>query len=267
MLRIACLLWLLSVSALTWAGGQLHIITLKHRFAQDLVTVIQPLVGPQGSVSAVDHHLLVRTSEDNLRAVAQAVAALDIERQMLRVTLSRSRQSAGQSAGVRTSGAVKAGDVTIRSPGRQRSGVEVDVRHGEQSISERRQESISVLDGAPAAIAVGQLVPYSETWVVLTRRYASVQQTVQFVEVTTGFTIQPRVLGGQVELTIHPRIADLKSGGVIEFDSLATTIRLSRGEWADLGGVMKSRDEVSREILSRRTAGGTESAEFWVRVD
>ena len=183
MLRTLCLLWLLTVSALTWAGEQLQIITLKHRFAQDLVTVIQPLVGPQGSVSAVDNHLLVRTSPENLRAVEQAVAALDTERQMLRVTLSRSRQATGQSGGVRTSGAVKSGDVTIQLPGRKRNGVEVDVRRGEQSMSERRQEYISVLDGAPAVIAVGQLVPYSETWVVLTRRYASVQQAVQFVDI------------------------------------------------------------------------------------
>jgi len=268
MLRLAVLV--LFGLYLVFARAQdLSIITLKHRNAQDIVSAIAPLVGPQGSVSGVDNHLLVRTSPDRLQAVQQAVALMDVERRMLRITLSRDRQSDATRRVIEAGGTVQSGDVTLRLPSGRRgaTGAEVYVDRGTRRQSESGQEFISVMEGGRAVIAVGESVPYTDTWVVLTRRYASVQQTVQFQDVTTGFSVTPRILGDQVELEIVPRIAELRRGGIIEFEQLATTVSVRPGEWLDLGAVMRGRDEVSSQILSQRASSEAMRSALRVRVD
>lgn len=269
MKKLLLLISAIGLCGMAWAEPQLKIIPLRHRFAQDVLPAIQPLVGAGGVASAVGNNLLVRASPERIAAIEQAIALLDVERKTLRITVSRSGDHQGSGREVGVSGSVRRGDVMMRGPdrsGRVVAGGVVELGQRDASTSERASEFVSVLEGEHAVISVGQSVPFTETWVVLMQRYARVQETVQFRDITTGFAVRPRPIGDEVELEIAPRVANI-SQGVIEFQQLTTTVRVRPGQWLDLGGTMQSHDEVSREIFSGNAASARSSSQLWIRVE
>lgn len=272
MKKLLLALLLVTFSLAAWAQTQLKIITLQHRFAQDLVPVVQPLLGPDGNASAIDNQLLVRASPERLQAIEQLVASMDTERKNLRITVSHSNVQQGrqQNLGVDGSARVGNGRVVIRNGRRmpaEEDDVNVDIRQRDFYSSQSGSEFVTVADGQRAFIRVGQRVPYTQQWVLLTQRYLSVQRSTEFQDITTGFAVRPRSINGQVELEITPRIAQLNSAGYIDFEELSTVVRVSPGEWFDLGGTMQGKDDVSRAILSSASDYGSGNSALQIRVD
>ena len=273
MMKKLLLAWLIgSLSLPVWAQTQLKIITLQHRFAQDLVPVVQPLLGPDGNASAIDNQLLVRAAPERMPAIEQLVASLDAERKNMRITVSHSnvQQGTQQDLGVNGSARVGNGRVVIRNGRRMSSeddGVNVDIRQRDFYSSQSGSEFVTVADGQRAFIRVGQRVPYTQQWSMLTQRYLSIQRTTEFQDITTGFAVSPRLINGQVELEITPRIAQLNSAGYMDFEELSTVVRVHPGEWFDLGGTMQARDDVSRAILSSQSGNSNGNSGLQIRVD
>jgi len=268
MLRIWFLVIALGLSCMAWAGNELKIIPLRHVFAEDVLPTVQPLVGVGGTASAVGNKLIVRASPARMAEIEQVIASMDVARRTLRITVSRSQNARLGSREIGATGAVRRGDVTVRTTrnGRTPQGVVVDMNQRFSNTDEQASEFLSVMDGGRGVISVGQSIPFTETWVVFTHRYVRVQESVQFHDITTGFSVRPRVIGDEVEIEVAPRISSL-SGGVIEFQELATTVRASLGEWVDLGGTMRSRDEVSREIFSAASASGIQDSQLRIKVE
>lgn len=253
----------------SWAESQLKIIPMHHLFAQDILPSIEPLVGDGGMASAVGTNLLVRASEDRMAAIEQVIALLDVERRTLRITISRSFVDETESGAIGIAGSIRRGDLAVQMPdrhGRVVPGAVVQLGKRDTSTSERRRQFVSVLEGERAFISAGQSVPFTETWFVLLQQYARVQESVRFRDISTGFTVRPRIIGAEIELEITPRVGNY-AHGTIEFQQLATMVRVLPGQWFDLGGVMQSRDEVSREILAGSSASSQRSAQFWIHVE
>ena len=264
--------WLLVLAffmgGIAWADAPLKIFPLRHRFAQDLLPSIQPLVGEDGAVSAVGNNLLVRATPARLAEIEQVILLQDVERQTVRITIRRSHEDSTINAGIGVAGSVGQRDATVqvgRWDGRDTGDLRVDARAHADRRSERSSEFVSVLEGERAFISVGQSIPFTETWSVLTRRHVHVQQRVQFHEIATGFTVRPRAIGDEYEVEIAPRIASF-SGGAIVFEDLVTTVRVHPGQWLDLGGAMQARDEVSREIFSGSSVRGEHGSALWIQV-
>ena len=263
--------------ALVYAGGgELKIITLQHQFPQEILPTVQSMVGEGGTASAVQNNLLIRTTPERMSQIEQVIATLDVEKSNLRITVSHdsSLRSQGQRFGA--SGTVRSGDVAVRIPsngssttsrGRQQDGLQLDMDEQQSDIGQRGSEFITVLEGERAFIRVGQSVPFTSQWMQLTQRYRVIQSTTEYRDITTGFAVRPRLIGNQVELEITPRISQLNSSGITDFQQLSTVVRVVRGQWLDLGGTMQSRDEVSRFILSRSSAGQSGENNVMIRVD
>ncbi len=124
-----------------------------------------------------------------------------------------------------------------------------------------------MLDGEQAFIRVGQILPFTQRWISLTRRYAVVQESVEFQDITTGFAVRPRYMGDQVEVEITPRIARWNQAGFIDFEELSTIVRVSPGEWFDLGSTMRNRDEVSQAILASEQSEEQRNLTLRIKVD
>lgn len=248
---------------------ELKVITLQHRFAEDLIPSIEPMVGPEGRISGYQNQLIIRASPHNMAEIEKLVATLDAIRKNIKITISRQAEDSSQNSEFSVSGRKRIGDVEVgtgRFP-RNRQGASVDI---DQRQSHRYSDSLqhlTVLDGGQAFISVGEMVPFTQEWITWTRRYASIQQVTEFVDVTTGFAVRPRSLGDYIELEITPRVKQLNSNGFIDFESLSTVVRINRGEWVDLGGLMQSKDEVSRAILSKQTNYQSGGNQLMVRVE
>lgn len=251
------------------AQTEFKIITLQHRFAESLLPVVLPMVGEGGSASAINNQLLVRATPERMAEIEQAVATLDVSRKNVRITIRHNDTQQAQHDRLGISGRIRSDDVRmgVGEVPRGRDGVQLNVDHEQSSMSERGSEFVTVLDGERAFIRVGQSVPYTEQWALWSQRYLNTQQTTEFRDITTGFAVRPRYIGNQLELEIAPRIARLNNSGFIDFEALATTVHVTPGQWFDLGGTMRLKDDVSRAILSNQQDGGTRTTRLMIKVD
>jgi type II secretory pathway component GspD/PulD (secretin) len=267
-----CLIFIASI-CLAWsvhAATEFKIITLQHRFAEEILPVIRPLVGDNGTASAMQNNLIIRTSPANMAEIEQIISTLDTARQNLKITVSRNKNLSASGSSADVSGRKRIGNVTIESAsGRQiiRDGVALNIENQQSKSNIANTQYIQVIDGEKAFISVGQSIPYTQEWVALTQRYVSIQRTTQFVTIDTGFAVRPRTIGNQVELEITPRFSQLNQRGIIDFETLTTVIRTNRGEWVDLANIMQQKDDVSRAIFNWQTNYQASSSQLLIKVE
>lgn len=272
-LFLICLLFCSSVFMQSAsAETEFKIFTLQHRFANDLLPMIDPMVGADGTANGVDNQLIVRAQPDRMREIEALVAKFDAARVNRKITVSTSNNVQSQQKRVEATGSTKVGKVTVSNDRRARpNSGNIDIENSTHNTRQNSNQFINVLDGERAFIRVGQLVPFSQEWITVTRRYVQLERFTDWREVTTGFAVRPRTVGNPnekiVELEITPRIARLNGQGFIDFEELTTVIRTSLGSWVDIGGTMQNNDEVSRKILGFQTSASQQNSALSVKVD
>lgn len=268
------LLTVLLLTALTChdivAATDFKIITLQHRFAEDILPMIQPLAGSDGMATGMQNQLIIRASPEKMIEIEQIIATFDVARQNLRITVRHQNNLQTTNDGLAVNGRARIGNTVIRTrqfPQNYPAGVQVGAESDQTNTSSSGSQFINVIEGERAFIQVGQSVPFTQEWVTLTQQYLSTRQTTTFVEVSTGFTVRPREIGNQIELEITPRISQMNQNGIIDFEELSTVVRVNKGEWLDLGGIMQQKDDVSRAILSKQANHQSRDNHLSIRIE
>ena len=255
-----------------FAETDFKIITLQHTFARDLLPIITPMVGQDGAATGMNNQLIIRANPDRMREIEATIASLDVTRVNRKITVKSTNNLQTQQERAEATGAVKVGKVTVGNDRRDSNSSvpnsgRVDVERSSSNTSQNSNQFISVLDGERAFIKVGQIVPFTQEWVLITRRYIQIDKTVDWREITTGFSVRPRAIGKQVELEITPRIAKLNSQGYVDFEELTTILRVNLGDWVDIGGTMQSNDNVSRKILGIQNTASQQKSNLVIKVE
>lgn len=193
LVRLAGVAMLCGLASLV-AAQALEIIPLRHRTADQVLPALQPLLEPGGTLSAHGNQLIVRTSPENLAELRRALEAVDRPARRLQISVryegvaSGARRELGASASVDNRGA------RVVVTGQDTGG----------TISERVDQRLLVLDGAPAMIS--------------------------------GFEVVPRAAGSQVTLDIATRRETRDS-----FQRAATTLTTRMGAWTEIGATTSQR--------------------------
>ena len=261
---------MLSFSA--FAETEFKIFSLQHHFASDLLPTISQMVGDDGVATGTNNQLIIRAQPERMREIEQMVAQLDTVRINRKITVKANNAAQSQQERVEASGSVKVGKVSVANNRRTAPNTgRVEVENSSSNTNQNSNQFINVLDGERAFIRVGQIVPFTEEWVTITRRYVQIERFTDWREISTGFAVRPRTVGNpsekMVELEITPRIAKLNGQGFIDFEELTTVVRTSLGNWVDLGGTMQNRDEVSRKILGLQRSASQQNSSLMVKVD
>ena len=255
-------------SAPVLAETEFKIISLQHRFASDLLPTITPMVGLDGTATGMNNQLILRAQPERMREIETLIEKLDAARVNRRITVSNSLQQNSQSSNIEASGTVRSGNVTIsNTKRRQINGGNIVIERNTSTMRQTGNQFINVLDGERAFISSGQIVPFTQEWVSITRRYVQIEHITDWREVTTGFAVRPRTIGNQVELEITPRISSMNQQGFIDFNELGTVVSLSLGEWLDIGGIMQNKDEISRKILGSQSVSNSLNSRLFIKVD
>jgi type II secretory pathway component GspD/PulD (secretin) len=263
---------------------EIHVITLKHRSAQEIIPVIRPLLGPNDAVSGTDYRLLVRTAEKNLREIERVLAQLDVARRNLTLTVRQGDDASRRETLQELSGEAAIGrDARVRLPQRtppDDRGIVIEQRGADGRLryqareqrgtaSGARAQVLHVQDGQRAFIHVGQSVPHVQRIVSLAGRQVTIAQGVEFQNVVTGFEVLPRTQGERVQLEITPRLSSLAdpATGLANFQALRTTVNVRLGEWVDLGGIQGVGEEVRRAVAESAAADSSERRSVWIKVE
>lgn len=268
-----------------WAGmaalahaAELRTLELKHRSADDLIPIVQPLLEPGASVGGADFRLFIRSSERNFREIQAAVAQIDTPRRRLRIDVEQDQSGASMVRRQELSGDARVGDhtriiVTPRAGAAgamvESDGVRYRVEQRSHTGSLRSGQFLTVLDGGTAFLRVGTVHADIEPFLVLAGNRLRVAAGVVFREVGTGFDVRPRLQNDHVLLEITPRLAFRGERGDQEvmFQELTTSVRAPLGEWVDLGGTIEHRHEVHRAILGRRAETASDRRALRVKVE
>jgi type II secretory pathway component GspD/PulD (secretin) len=255
------------------AGAQeLQVIELRHRLAEQVLPVLQPLVEPGGVLTGADSMLFVRTSPANLAQIRQAVAALDRRPRQLRVTVGQGTVEAGVDSAVSGAATVGSGDlqVGVDRPPAGTPGVAVVARHHTQRANLRNVSSVTTLEGTETFIAVGESATVSTTQVTPGWAGPGVVQTTEYRDARTGFYATPRVSGDLVTLDLSPtqqRFDGPPSDRRIATAGVTTQVSGRLGEWIRVGGSDSADRGESGGLLNWGTRSDAASYSVWVKVE
>ena len=208
---VVMLLLLMSVN-MAMADYPLTIIPLKHRSAEELIPVIRPMLGVGEIVGGMQYQLFVRASDKGLHEVERLLAELDRVQKNLKITLQQDVARSGDNSTQGLSGEGRVGNVRVIVPSRGDSGSRGGLIFGgttEESLrykiirstgssQDNNSSFISVLEGSPAFIRVGQSLPYVQRFLTFAGNRVIYGQSTQFLNVTTGFDVLPRLNGASV---------------------------------------------------------------------
>ena len=278
-LALLCVILLLSMPVL--AAQEVEIIELRHRTAEDVLPVLEPLVEPGGALSGMNGHLIVRTSPGNLQELRKVLSVIDRPARQLLIRVSQNRETSGTSRSLGVSGAVEVGDnVRVVAPGGNTpGGTGVEVRGGgsaagvygqdvRRSASSGADQFVRVMDGGEAFIRVDRSLAVPFRRVEMRPGGVRASQGVVYVDIGQGFSAVPRLSGDRVTIEISPQFDSLAGRGRdVETQSLSTTVTGRLGEWIELGGGASRADESTAITTGAATQETRDTRSVWLLVE
>jgi len=269
------------------AGAQttVELVPLKYRKSEQMIPVLQPLLGRDSSITGFQNQLVIRATPAELAQLKRLLAEIDTAPKRLLITvrqdtdLDRDRREAELSGSIGNdnaritvpgSGSRSGGNVTLGDGDDRLRGRVVD---SQRSTSSSTSQSIQVLEGYSAFIRVGESRPVRSRQVVRTVVNGQVVDRVvegtDYRDASTGFSVVPRVQGNRVTLDIDPQRETFDDGrrGTVNVQRVVTTVSGRLGEWMDLGGVNESRSDVQSTLLGRSSTSSNERRGVQVKVE
>ncbi|MFN0300642.1 MAG: secretin N-terminal domain-containing protein [Burkholderiales bacterium] len=252
---LVCALVMMAVQ-LPAAADDVAIVVLKHRTLDQVLPMLKPLVDPGGAVTGMENRVIIRTNARNLDQLKKVLASIDIPERRLTISVRQSRDAVAIRDGIDAGVAMESGQARVYS--------------SRSATDEGVTQQVQTVDGKAAFIAMGQSVPFQTQSIVPTPAGYGVAESTMIRNVSTGFSVMPRVAGDRVTLDIHPRRETLgrSTPASVESQSVASTVTGRLGEWIRLGGASGATPGADRgRVLSSAAASRDEHRSIWVKVD
>ncbi|MGQ0510591.1 MAG: secretin N-terminal domain-containing protein [Betaproteobacteria bacterium] len=254
-------LGLLLACGVVHAQGELEILQLRSRSAEQVIPILRPLLAPGGVLTGQGYQLIIRTSPGNLADLRKVLESIDRPPRRLVILV---RQGATAEEMRRGAGA----RVDLR-PGDSR--VDVRIADSRSASDERVDQRVQVLEGGRAMIGSGESRPLQQRQVFRSPDGRVVRETTTTIQqASTGFEVVPRLSGDTVHLDIAPQRESFVAGGApgaIQSQRVATTVSGRLGEWIEIGGASTSSSRSGSGILSSGESRASGAISTWVKVE
>jgi len=192
----------------------LEVIQLKHRTTDEIIPLIHPLLDRQGALSGMRGRLIIRTTPDNLQEIKRLLNEIDTAPRRLIITVKQDVDRATARHLLKLSENFSKKEKRVKTHGRTSNrGLIIDDGYGDDNLkvqvfnrqeleSDKNTQRLQVLDGGHAFIHIGKSLPIPLRNIIHTPQGTRVIESVQFRDVTTGFTVVPRVYGKRVTLEV-----------------------------------------------------------------
>ncbi|UCC55057.1 MAG: hypothetical protein JSU75_06605 [Gammaproteobacteria bacterium] len=245
-----------------YADYPIEVIELRAATLNEVIPVVRPLVGPDGTVTGMGNNLVIKAAPDRVREIRELLVRIDRPPRRLIITVGNSGEDAGRASGYSGRADIRIGDgqVGINSPGRpaEDSRARLDVyRHG--AFGERSAgQQVQALEGRPAWIHAGSRVPV----------YGGYPHGTELHDVTSGFYVVPRISGTEVLLEILQH--DDRPGripGTFEIQRAGSVVRGRLGEWVVLGGIDSASKDSRTGLARSQQQQSMQSQQIRVKVE
>lgn len=261
-LLVAALLgYSLSLSAAT------EVLPLNFRSADEVLTVVQSVLGDEGKVNAYGNQLIVNASPAKIEEVRALLAQLDTQPRRLLISVDSNESSQQNDNGYRVDGSISGGDTEVQI-GRGEVQGRDQVRIIRRSTDSRGggTQQVQATEGYPALIQVGQSVPLTSYG---HDAYGQPHSNTQYRDVTRGFYVTASLSGERVHISISSNRDRLSqtTPGYIDVQSTDTRVSGRLGEWISIGGVSEQSQSDQGGFMQQRSTQGREDMSLRVKVE
>ena len=280
LMALLCSISLFSGAAL---ADPIQPIQLKHRPADEIIPVIKPLLGPDDSLTGQGYQLFIRTSDSNFEQIRQMVNKLDRAAKLLLISVFQGDDRELRALGVSGNLQVQDSNSNIsvgsaNQSARRGADVQYSTRNasvGAHTLSTRGRltdnpiHQLRISEGSEGYIETGKSIPYFSGSYWRGRRHGIVEGGVDYMDISTGFYVLPRVHDEQITLDVSPykQSQSRQRSGAIETQSASTRITGQLGQWLAIGGVSGQTRRSSTGIGSYGSTQSRDNASIWIKAD
>jgi len=260
---------------------KIEIIPMKNRMVEDVIPIIKPLVIRGGTVTGMNNQLIVKTTSSNIELIKSVLEQIDNAHRKLLISVKRSNNNNINTEEDGFSIKFDSKNIKIKAPDISEEGAIVQNKNGKRNVIRYRksyeefqeQEDnifyVNVLEGNPAFINMGQLIPVRNQTTVVTSGATVVQENIEHHNVSSGFYVTPKLQGKNVTLAISPHFAKInqKEKNIINVQNISTTIYGKLGEWMPIGGADQSQNSSDKKNLVNKKQYGNEKSSIFVKVE
>lgn len=224
-MKILCILLVLT-PLLAWAEPQIKIFSLSNRPVAATLDIVRSLLKPGEQVWPDERlqRLIVKAYPTTLDEVQKLLEQIDVAAPQVWLTISQSG-SRPYSAGGAGIGLTPRGRVVGNAQQIQ----------GGQQVNETQK--LLVMSGEKGEITVGQDIPTVQPYWNYVNGLGLLPGSIVFQRVSTGFAVEPTVVGDKVRLRITPWMSYIsqQGNGRIEFSQAASSLTVNNGETITIG--------------------------------
>jgi hypothetical protein len=236
-----------------------RVFQLTNRPAEATVEMVRPWLSPSGTVMAETRlqKLIVRDTRDRLAEVERLLAEIDqpAPQVLIQVAMSGSNPVHGQQAGVMVQGDLRHPQIALQA------GAHV----GDSSV--QTQQSLLVMSGERGVITVARDLVTVDPYLHFVSRYGLPGPGLLVQTVSTGFAVEPVVVGDVVRLTVTPWLGFMGAGGRTEvlMEQASSTVAVRSGQEVTLASG-SSREEFQAAAYGLVLAGASRSNQRSVSI-
>lgn len=252
-------------------GGQLTVIELNHRQADEVIPIISPFLGAGDSLSGKDGLLFVRTTPENLARIQSIIAHLDQASRQLAITVVQGENALDTLETLAVSGSVTLGDKVTVGVGNHRrqsdDAITVEAHSSDRARRSSDVQRVLVQAGQTATIYVGlsEPVPMGSP----SHHGMRVHQIQGYRETLTGVLVTPRISEDRITLDIETRRdrpADDGSGAV-RTQEIQTRVQGQLNEWIEIGGILSGTSRTETGLAHGRSGRHASRHHVFIKIE
>lgn len=243
--------------------ADIEVIALRYRSAEQVIPMLQLLVEPGGALTGMQNQLVIRASPNNIADLRRVLVTIDSRPRQLKISVRQGAEGAASDRAAAVSGALSSGGG---------GSVQGRIVSSQDASDSRVTQTLQVLEGNVAVIQVGTSQPVPNR--VVTRTPSGgvvITDATAYRDVTTGFSVLPRISGERITLEINPQRDTVNANagpvGAVNVQRASTVVSGRLGEWIELGGMSQTETRSGSAILSSSSASRSDNRSIWVKVE
>ncbi len=262
---------------------RLEVIELYTRSADEMVQLLKPMLAPGGSISGSRDKLVIRTTPQNLAELRTIIDQVDAPPRRLRITVRHDIYAPGVEREMEISGSVGNDDVRVTVPpntsnstssgtaanARDSDRVRIRVESTRTEDTGSRVQTVQVIEGEAAFIALGESIPIRTYSVVVGAAGFAAGENVEYRDVEAGFFAVARMRGDEVTVQVSSSADAVLSRrtGAVRIERVSSVVSGRAGQWLEVGSVTLSAEREETGIISYRSNASRDQRRTWIKVD
>lgn len=261
-LAAAHLLCLSLFSIALCAAEQMEIFELKGKTLDEMIPLIQPFVGPEGTVTGMHNQLIVRTTPERMTEVRRILDQFDRPPRRLLIHIRETSPITASDKGFEISSDRER--VKIGRPGESA----IRLKHYDTRGSSDSVRTLQALEGSATLILSGSSQPFISGRSFHPAPYPNSHTEYQYRNIDSGFYATAHLIGDRVRIEITTQRENLlQDRQTISRRESQSSVSGELGEWIPLATLSSKQQQREAGIAMRSSTLVEESETLWLKVE